>query len=91
MTAGELGLDRNLLLGIETGFGQLANLKAEQVELRRVGGLVDDEFALGLGEVRGATHEFRKRLPAPAQSTERVEEQQLLQRLEQRLVVMRPV
>ena len=84
-------LHLHLLARLEFGFRDFTHLETQQVELLRVGLLIDHERGL-LGLKRSAsTNQFRKAFALALQFSKRIENSQLPRGVEQRLVVVWPV
>ena len=76
-----LGLDLGFLVGAELGGGDLVDLVAEQVELLRVSLLVHDECGFLLLQRGAAADEFDEGGDLRLQSTEGIEDGELLARV----------
>src|SRR6185312_7989369 len=67
------------------------NLKAQQIQLLRVSLFIHDERRFLIFQNRTPPHQFTERLALALQFTERIQNQKLLGRIEQRLMVVRAV
>ena len=77
--------------GLQARGGNFLNLKAQQVQLLRVGFFVHDERGFFGFQLRAAADEFAKGFAFLFQSAERVENRKLLRGMQQRLMVVRAV
>jgi hypothetical protein len=86
-----LGGETLLLVRGGAGFGDFADLKAQQVELLRVGPLVHDQRGLFRLQVSPAADHAGKGVAGGLEAAEGVENGELAGRVEERLVVVRAV
>ena len=80
-----------IFAGLEPGAGNFVHLKTQQVQLLRVGFLIHDERGFFAFERGPALNQSAKRRPLLFQTAERIENGQLLRRMQKRLVVVRAV
>src|SRR6185503_2749937 len=84
-------LDLRVLARLEAGIVDFADLKSQEVELLRIGFLIDDQRGL-FGFKRGAaSDQCAEALAQRLQAPERIENRQLPLRVQERLVLVRPV